>query len=131
MRFWPIVVYILCEAILFVQLWMWNEIAFAQLLALSQVPVLLLLKPFIFRRETNIQPSSSLHSKIVLVILTLLLLAPFVVMVEASRHAPSMLLAGHGLFTSGREGLLVLGFCLATVFIMAVLIQRRGTPRWK
>ncbi len=131
MKRWPIIIYILCEAVLFFQLWQWEETAFAQLLVLSQLPIVLLLKPFVFRGETKIGGTSTKSSKIVLGILSALLIAPFLLVAQVSKHEPSMIKTGHGLFLEGHEGLLVLGFCLASVFVMSVLIQRRGIHRWK
>jgi len=131
MRVWPIVIYILCELLLFMQLWLWNEIAFAQVLFLSQLPVILLLKPFVFRGETKLGGPATMQSKVVLGLLVALLLTPFVLLSQLTRHEPSMLMSGHGLFVEGRESLLVLGFGLAAIFIMGVLIQRRGGHRWK
>ncbi|MGE3973084.1 MAG: hypothetical protein AB7F59_01010 [Bdellovibrionales bacterium] len=131
MRFWPLVLYVACEIILFVQLWLWEEIALAQLILLSQAPVIFLLKPFVFRNEVRMKTPITRQSKFIMAVLAALLVMPFAIATNQSQHSPSMLLAGHDLFKNGREGLLVLGFCLSALFVMAVLIQRRGVSRWK
>jgi hypothetical protein len=131
MKFVPALVFLIAEIVLFSQLLIWDEVAFAQLLLLSQVPVLFLVKPYIFRRESHFSGSISKRTRVSFFLLALLLLCPYVLLVKTESHINSLQTAGLDLFSEGREGLLALGFALATVFVMSVLIQRRGASRWK
>jgi len=104
------------------------EYLLAQLMLLSQLIVIWGLMPFVFRNERAAPQEWS--GKILFLTLLVVgsIVAPFVFhLVERSQLQSTPIFESSARFLSeSSEIFLILGVCLATIFIVASLVKRRG-----
>ncbi len=127
-NFWAI----LLSGILFalpVLLYIADEHLLGQVLLFSQLIILWGLLPFLFRREQEASKEWSRKALGLCFILVAAMTAPFLLRLveKTSLQSTDILQSSASLFSEASEVLLVLGACLATFFVIAVLLKRRGS----
>lgn len=105
-----------------------EEHLLAQVLLFTQILVFWVLLPFLFREERSAPREWSRKTLMVTLVIAAALIGPFVMLIveRGSLHSTNILDSSAKLFSESGEALLLLGSCMATIFVIAVLIKRRG-----
>jgi hypothetical protein len=105
-----------------------NEHLLGQILLFSQLVVIWGLLPFMFRGEHNAPKEWSRKSLVLTLLIVLAVIGPFVIHLaeKSDLRSTDIVQSSVSLFSESSEIFLVLGTCLATFFVIAALIKRRG-----